>query len=72
MDKEEKDLDNLLLEYNPGIITSSYLGKHTLLLKNISNLDTSILERFNEFFSEPQILTLNKDIHKTFTDDDIK
>ena len=61
-------LDDIILEYKPGIITKSYLGQNNLLLKNISKLDTSVLERFNEFFSESQILTLNEDIHNTFSD----
>ena len=58
--------------FNPSIITKAYLWNRNLILKNISNLDTSVLERFNEFFSEYQTLTLNEDIHKTFTEDNDK
>ena len=45
------------------------MGNENIILKNISYLDTSILERFNELFSESQIITLNEDIHKTFTEE---
>ena len=62
-------LENIVLEYNPGLITYAYLGKENIILKNLSYLDTSIIERFNELFSESQIITLNEDIHKTFTEE---
>ena len=61
-------LENLVLEFNPGLITYAYLGRENLIIKNLSYLDTSIIERFNELFSESQIITLNEDIHKTFTE----
>ena len=67
--KENLILENIVLEYNPGLITYAYLGKENIILKNLSYLDTSIIERFNELFSESQIITLNEDIHKTFTDE---
>ena len=70
--QENLILENIVLEYNPGLITYAYLGKENLILKNFSFLDTSIIERFNEFFSESQIITLNEDIHKTFTDENDK
>ena len=70
--KENLILENIILEYNPGLITYAYLGKENLILKNFSYLDTSIIERFNEFFSELQIITLNEDIHKTFTGENDK
>ena len=66
--KENIILENIVIEFNPGLITYSYLGKENIILKNISYLETSILERFNELFSESQIITLNEDIHKTFTE----
>ncbi len=65
-------LENIVLEYNPGLITYSYLGNENIILKNLSYLETSIVERFNELFSESQIITLNEDIHKTFTEKDDK
>ena len=65
-------LEIIVLEYNPGLITYSYLGNENIILKNLSYLETSIVERFNELFSESQIITLNEDIHKTFTDKDDK
>ena len=67
--KNEILLENIILEYNPGLITYAYLGKENIILKNISYLDTSILERFNELFFESQMITLNEDIHKTFTEE---
>ena len=70
--QEYNFLENLKLVFNPSIITKAYLWNRNLILKNISNLDTSILERFNEFFSEYQTLTLNEDIHQTFTDKENK
>ena len=65
-------LEDIILEFKPGIITYSYLGEKNLIFKNISNLDTSILERFNEFFTESQVLNLNEDINNTFTEKDNK
>lgn len=65
-------LEDMILEFKPGIITYSYLGKNNLIFKNISNIDTSILERFNEFFTESQVLNLNEDINNTFTEKDNK
>jgi hypothetical protein len=65
-------LENIVLEYNPGLITFSYLGNENIILKNLSYLETSIVERFNELFSESQIITLNEDIHKTFTNKEDK
>ena len=60
-------LSNMELEFTPGLFLSSILRNRSLILKNLSNTPTIVLERFNELFSEKHSLTLNEDIHNTFT-----
>ena len=64
---KKKNLNNINLEFNPGLILNSILSGKSLILKYLSNLPTVVLERFNELFSGKHNLTLNEDIHDTFT-----
>ena len=75
-EKSQKDEDNLLsnmiLEFQPGLFLSAILSGNTLILKNISNLLTVVLERFNELLSGNQNLTVNEDIYNTITENNNK
>ena len=64
---KKKNLNNINLEFKPGLILNSILSGKSLILKYLSNLPTVVLERFNELFSGKHNLTLNEDIHDTFT-----
>ena len=55
------------VELRPGLFLDSLFREKSLILKNLTNLSTEILERFNELFSTEPILTLNEDIYDTFT-----
>lgn len=65
---EESVLSNTTLEFRPGLFLSAILQRKSLILKDLSNLPTIVLERFNELFSGKQNITLTEDIHNTFTD----
>ena len=71
--KKDKEIENknalsdMILEFRPGLFLTAILSKKKLILKNLSNLPTTVLERFNELFSGKHNLTVNEDIHNTFT-----
>ncbi|KAK8878640.1 hypothetical protein M9Y10_005420 [Tritrichomonas musculus] len=65
-------LSNTTLEFRPGLFLNAILQKKSLILKDLSNLPTIVLERFNELFSGKQNITLTEDIHDTFTPHDKK
>jgi len=65
-------IENITLEFKPGLLLSAILEGRSLILKNLSNLPTIVLERFNELFSGKHNITLNEDIHDTFTTSDYK
>ena len=71
-DEETNDtnsiLTDMILEFRPGLILSAILKRSKLIIKNLSNLPTTVLERFNELFSGKHNLTINEDIHDTFTE----
>ena len=69
---EKKRINNINLEFKPGLILNSILSGKSLILKYLSNLPTVVLERFNELFSGKHNLTLNEDIHDTFTEEGYK
>lgn len=69
-DKEEEEsnaLSNMIIEFRPGLFLTAILGASCLILKNLSNLPTIILERFNELFSGKCNITVNEDIPNTIT-----
>ena len=65
--ENEHAIINLKMVFKPGLILNAILNDKPLILKNISKVKTSVLERFNELFSEKNILTLYEDITNTFT-----
>ena len=58
----------MVIEFRPGLFLNAILGGSSLILKNLSNLPTIILERFNELFSGKCNITVNEDIHNTITE----
>ena len=62
-------LNDMVIEFRPGLILSAILGQRSLILVNLPNAKTVVLERFNELISGKHNLTLNEDIHQTFTTD---
>ena len=60
-------LNDMIIEFRPGLILSAILGQRSLILVDLPNAKTVVLERFNELFSGKHSLTLNEDIHETFT-----
>ena len=65
--KDDNNIINMSLEFLPGLFLSAILRKKSLILKNLPNVPTVVLERFNELFSGVHILTLIEDIQNTFT-----
>ena len=51
----EKSLINMEIEFKPGLILSAILNKKSLILKDMPQVKTVVLERFNEFNSLPII-----------------
>ena len=45
--EKKKNLNNINLEFKPGLILDSILSGKSLILKYLSNLPTVVLERFN-------------------------
>ena len=68
--KDNSLISGMVIEFRPGLFLSAILGKKSLILKNFPNAKTVVLERFNELFSGQHTITLNEDIHQTFTDSD--
>ena len=63
---------NIYIEYRPGFIFSSILKGKQMILKDITNLPTEVLERFNELLSTEPQLQLNEDFYNTFTNENKK
>ena len=63
----EKSLINMEIEFKPGLILSAILNKKSLILKDMPQVKTIVLERFNELFSGKHNLTLVEDIPGTLT-----
>lgn len=55
------------MDFKPGLILNAIFNDKSLIIKNISKVKTSVLERFNELFSDKNILTLSEDTTNTFT-----
>ena len=60
-------LNNIKLEFKPGLFTSSILSENSLDLRNFDKIPTTTLERFNELFTGMKTLTLNEDKFNTIT-----
>ena len=63
----EKSIINMEIEFKPGLILSAILNKKSLILKDMPQVKTIVLERFNELFSGNHNLTLVEDIPGTLT-----
>ena len=75
MDKIENEQDflsNYIIVFKPGFILDSLIKDKPFVLKDISNLHSDVLERFNQFLTEEQKIVLIEDIYNTFTDDEDK
>ena len=57
----------MIIEFRPGLFLTAILECSSLILKNLYNLPTIILERFNELFSGNCNKTINDDIPNTIT-----
>lgn len=53
--------------FKTGILLENILIQSPIILKNLSNLSTAVLERFNDLFNYNPKLTLNEDFCDTFT-----
>ena len=62
-------LNDMVIEFRPGLILSAIFGERSLILGDLPNAKTVVLERFNELISGKHNLTLNEDIHQTFTNE---
>ena len=69
MKNKESDnlLNNIKLEFKPGLFTSAILSGDSLELRNFDKIPTTTLERFNELFTGMKTLTLNEDKFNTIT-----
>ena len=61
-----------IIAFKPGFILDALLKDKPFVLKNISNLYSDVLERFNQFFTEEQKIILVEDIYDTFTNGENK
>ena len=69
-DKEPKDsgiFKDFTSIFKTGILLEKILKQSPLILKNLPNLSTAVLERFNDLFNFMPKLTLNEDFCNTFT-----
>ena len=53
--------------FKTGILLEKILKQSSVVLKNLPNLSTAVLERFNDLFNFIPKLTLNEDFCNTFT-----
>ena len=70
--EDENSLINMVLEFKPGLILSAIISKKSLILKDLPNVKTVVLERLNELLTGQQHLNLSEDIQNTFTSDSDK
>ena len=62
----------MVLEFKPGLILSAIISKKSLILKDLPNVKTVVLERLNELLTGQQHLSLSEDIQNTFTSENDK
>ena len=68
-DKENKGFfKDFTSIFKSGILLEKILKRSPIILINLSNLSTAVLERFNDLFNYDPKLTLNEDFCNTFTD----
>ena len=67
-DKDDNNgniLNDIKLEFKPGLFTSAILGGDSLDLKSFDKMSTISFERFNKLFTGIETLTLNEDKFNT-------
>ncbi|KAK8841092.1 hypothetical protein M9Y10_027933 [Tritrichomonas musculus] len=62
----------MVIECRPGLILLPILQGDCIILKDISNLQTTVIERFNELLTGKHNITVFEDIHDTITKSDQK
>ena len=62
----------MVIEFRPGLILNAILENSNLIIKNLCELPTDLLERFNELFADSHCLTLIEDIVNTITSENQK
>ena len=62
---DDNMLNNIKLEFKPGLFTLAILFGYSLDLRNFDKIPSTILERFNELFTDMKTLTLNEDKFNT-------
>ena len=68
----DNSIINMVLEFKPGLILSAIISKKSLILKDLPNVKTVVLERLNELLTGQQHLSLSEDIQNTFTSENDK
>ena len=66
-DSTDNILNNIRLEFKPGLFVTAILSGESLDLRNFDKIPTTTLERFNELFTGMKTLTLNEDKFNTIT-----
>lgn len=62
----------MIIEFRPGLILNTILEGSNLIIKNLCDLPTELLERFNELFADSHCLTVTEDIVNTITPENQK
>ena len=57
----------MVLDFNQGLILSVIISKKSLILKDLPNVKTFVLECLNELLTGQQHLNLSEDIQNIFT-----
>jgi hypothetical protein len=70
--EDDSSIINMVLEFRPGLILSAIISKKSLILKDLPNVKTVVLERLNELLTGQQHLNLSEDIQNTFTSENNK
>ncbi|KAK8854131.1 hypothetical protein M9Y10_016685 [Tritrichomonas musculus] len=65
-------LSDIVNEFRPGLILLPILQGDSIILKDLSNLQTIVIERFNELLTGKHNITVTEDIHDTITESDQK
>ena len=64
---EKKDeMKDIIIDFKLGLILHALFANKDLILKNFGKVKTSVLERFNDFFSN-NMIALNEDFSNNFT-----
>lgn len=64
---DDNILNNIKLEFKPGLFTLAFLSGDSLDIRNFDKIPTTTLERFNELFTGMKTFPLNEDKFNTLT-----